>query len=81
MAGDDGALHFGGEAASGIGGDPHPYRVDVGIASGAAGRSNQQMTISVYAPGSVPGRDAPIQRISGPIRPGGVDAGIVTLVR
>lgn len=73
-----GSVHFGGEAVV-AGGERHPYRVDLAIPTGA--RPSRGMTISLYAPGSVPGHDAPIRRVGGLIRPGAVDAAMVALGR
>lgn len=69
------SLHFGGQATIGERIGDHPFRVDVRAASTPTTRIGQQLAISLYAPGSLPGRDSPLHRISGPIRPGRVDLG------
>ncbi|MDQ2688852.1 MAG: hypothetical protein M3Y29_01070, partial [Chloroflexota bacterium] len=66
-----GSVHFGGTAAFGDGPGRHAFRVDVHAQPG--NRPRQQLTMSLYAPGAVPGRDSPVHRVSGPIRPGRVD--------
>lgn len=68
-----GSLHFGGSATIGERDGSHPFRVDVHGMHTARGR--QQLSMSVYPPGTVPGRDSPLHRIAGPIRPGRVDPG------
>ena len=73
FVGDPRSLHFGGVAGFGTSADDHPYRVDVLPGRGSGGRIEQHVTISIYAPGTVPGRDGPLHRISGSIRPGVID--------
>jgi len=75
FAGDPRSLHFGGVAGFGTSAEDHPYRVDVLAGSVSGGRLEQHVTISVYAPGAVPGRDGPLHRISGSVRPGVIDLG------
>lgn len=73
----DGSLHFGGNADV-VGRDGiHPFRVDAHGPLGR-GRSRQQLAISMYAPRDVPGRDSPIERVAGAIRPGRVELGPLT---
>jgi hypothetical protein len=71
MMGDGEALHFGGGATL-AGTQGMRFRVDVGRERPEDARSASQVTISVYAAGTTPGRDAPVRRVSGPLRPGRV---------
>lgn len=66
------SLHFGGGGRMGPGGVPYRYRVDV-RAPGVEARTGQHLTLTLYSSRGVPGRDSPILRIAGPIRPGRVD--------
>lgn len=68
-----GSLHFGGTARVGDRSGDHPFRVDVRESAGPSGRIGQQMVVSLYQPRGVPGRDSPLRRVSGPIRPGRAD--------
>lgn len=68
LGGGSGELHFGGSAHLGGASELQPYRVDIRPDEHAA--RGQQMTISLYAIGGQPGRDSPIERLSGRIRPG-----------
>lgn len=68
-----GSLHFGGTARLGDRPGAHPFRVDIQESAGQSGRIGQQMVVSLYHPGGVPGRDSPLRRVSGPIRPGRAD--------
>lgn len=70
-----GSLHFGGRASLGGGATDHPYRVDVLRITAERGRTAQRLTLSVYAPASVPGHDSPMHRVSGLVRPGRIDLG------
>lgn len=68
LAGDASTLHFGGNAS--IAGQAiHPFRLDA-TAAGRERAGQQHVALSIYAPGGVPGRDAPVRRLSGPVRPG-----------
>lgn len=67
------ALHFGGSASYGGGPPLHPFRVDVHAIPASRGRVGQQVAINLYAPDGVPGRDSPMHRISGAVRPGRVE--------
>jgi hypothetical protein len=71
IAGDPAALHFGGDARVGSTSGQLSYRVDAALT--LATREAPRLTISVYARDSAPGHDAPLERVSGPIRPGRVD--------
>lgn len=70
-----GSLHFGGTASVGSSDARHPFRVDVRSAASGARHPAQQLTMSVYAAGAVPGHDSPLHRLSGPVRPGRVELG------
>jgi hypothetical protein len=74
MTSQPGSLHFGGLARL-DGSADHPYRVDVLRVSAASGRGAQRLTMSVYAPGAVPGHDSPVYRATGVVRPGHVALG------
>jgi hypothetical protein len=73
FSGEPGSLHFGGTARVGDRSGEHPFRVDIRESPGQSGRTGQHMVVSLYHPGSVPGRDSPLRRVSGPIRPGRAD--------
>ena len=70
-----GSLHFGGTASVGPNDARHPFRVDVRSTASRARHPTQQLTMSVYAAGAVPGHDSPLHRLSGPVRPGRVEFG------
>ena len=70
-----GSLHFGGLASIGDSAADHPYRCDVLRVATTIGRDAQRLTLSVYEPGAVPGRDSPMHRVSGVVRPGHVALG------
>lgn len=66
------AMHFGGGGRMRPNGGPFRFRVDVRAIDGQpAGR--QHLTLTLYAALGVPGRDSPILRVAGPIRPGRAD--------
>ena len=73
IVGGPASLHFGGQAAVDGRCGIHPFRVDLhgGVAPGR--RARQELAISLYAPSDVPGRDSPIERITGLVRPGLID--------
>ncbi len=73
FSGDPGSLHFGGAARVGDRLGTHSFRVDVHESARPSGRIGQRMVITLYRPGGVPGRDSPLRRVSGPIRPGRAD--------
>lgn len=73
FAGEPGSLHFGGTARVGDRSGEYPFRVDIRASAGPTGRIGQQMVVSLYQPGGVPGRDSPLRRVSGPVRPGRAD--------
>jgi hypothetical protein len=75
MTSQPGSLHFGGVASLGGATHDHTYRVDVLRVAAARGRSAQRMTMSVYAPGAVPGHDSPTHRATGIVRPGHIALG------
>lgn len=73
FSGELGSLHFGGTARVGDRLGRHSFRVDVHESAAPSGRIGQRMIITLYRPGGVPGRDSPLRRVSGPIRPGRAD--------
>ncbi len=78
VVGDPPALHFGGSARLGSGAERYPFRVDAALEPSGSGIGRRHVAITVYPPDSVPGRDAPIARVAGPVRPGGVDLAVIT---
>lgn len=68
------SLHFGGSASLGDVVGPFRFRIDVSATTPPNGLSKQHLALSVYPPHGIPGRDSPLVRVSGPIRPGRADA-------
>ncbi|HEX2765128.1 MAG TPA: PKD domain-containing protein [Candidatus Limnocylindria bacterium] len=76
VAPDPGSVHFGGHARLGTeASSDRPYRVDVALAAREHRGARPHLTVSVYAAGRRPGSDAPEIRVSGDLRPGGIDLG------
>lgn len=73
MADPSESLHFGGDGRLGPHDAPIRYRVDV-RGPGAGTGIGQHLTLTLYSPSDVPGRDSPMLRIAGRIRPGRADA-------
>lgn len=66
------SMHFGGEGRMSPESVPFRYRVDVRALDDHTG-TGQHLTLTLYAWLGVPGRDSPILRFAGPIRPGRAD--------
>lgn len=72
IAGQNGALHFGGSAQVTGRRGVHSFRADVTQPDSATWRQHH-LALSLYAPGGSPGRDSPLHRVSGVVRPGRLD--------